>query len=73
MILQDFCPPIKNILLQIGFEGKRIAVKYYSDDWPSNSAKLAFEKSVFSKTKRRMLEVKVLAGCWDTFTAPYVF
>lgn len=27
-----------------------MAVKYYSDDWPTNSAKLAFEKSVFTKT-----------------------
>ena len=27
-----------------------MAVKYYSDDWPTNNAKLAFEKFVFTKT-----------------------
>lgn len=27
-----------------------MAVKYYSDDWPTNHSKLAFEKFVFSKT-----------------------
>ena len=41
---------MKNILL-VDFEGKRVAVKYYSDDWPTNHAKLAFEKSVFTKTQ----------------------
>lgn len=40
---------IKNILL-LDSEGKRVAVKYYSDDWPTNNSKLAFEKFVFSKT-----------------------
>ncbi|KAF7814095.1 coatomer subunit zeta-3-like [Senna tora] len=43
------CPSIKNILL-LDAEGKRVAVKYYTDDWPTNSSKLAFEKYVFSKT-----------------------
>jgi len=43
------CPSIKNILL-LDSEGKRVAVKYYSDDWPTNSSKLAFEKFVFTKT-----------------------
>ncbi|RVW52039.1 Coatomer subunit zeta-2 [Vitis vinifera] len=45
------CPSIKNILL-LDSEGKRVAVKYYSDDWPTNAAKLAFEKSVFTKTQK---------------------
>lgn len=40
---------MKNILL-LDSEGKRVAVKYYTDDWPTNGAKLAFEKSVFTKT-----------------------
>ena len=42
---------VKNILL-LDSEGKRVAVKYYSDDWPTNSAKLAFEKSLFAKTMK---------------------
>ncbi|KAK6914737.1 AP complex, mu/sigma subunit, partial [Dillenia turbinata] len=47
----DLCPSVKNILL-LDSEGKRVAVKYYTDDWPTNSAKLAFEKSVFTKTQK---------------------
>lgn len=49
--MQDSCPSIKNILL-LDSEGKRVAVKYYSDDWSTLSAKLAFEKSVFTKTQK---------------------
>ncbi|BAT98375.1 hypothetical protein VIGAN_09202500 [Vigna angularis var. angularis] len=49
MASQGLCPLIKNILL-LDSEGKRVAVKYYSDDWPTNNSKLAFEKFVFSKT-----------------------
>jgi hypothetical protein len=40
---------VKNILL-LDSEGKRVAVKYFSYDWPSNASKLAYEKSVFTKT-----------------------
>ena len=29
-----------------------MAVKYYSDEWPTNSAKESFEKAVFSKTQK---------------------
>ena len=50
-LLQETCPSVKNILL-LDSEGKRVAVKYYSDDWPTLSAKLAFEKSVFAKTQK---------------------
>ncbi|KAK6153585.1 hypothetical protein DH2020_013224 [Rehmannia glutinosa] len=49
--IQEACPTIKNILL-LDSEGKRVAVKYYSDEWPTNSAKLAFEKSIFTKTQK---------------------
>ncbi len=50
-LLQVSTPLIKNILLLDG-EGKRVAVKYFSDDWPTLNAKLAFEKSVFTKTQK---------------------
>ncbi|CAK9154246.1 unnamed protein product [Ilex paraguariensis] len=50
-IHSEACPTVKNILL-LDSEGKRVAVKYYSDDWPTKSAKLAFEKSVFVKTQK---------------------
>ena len=42
---------VKNILL-LDSEGKRVAVKYYSDDWPTNGSKLAFEKALFAKTMK---------------------
>ena len=48
---KDSCPLVKNILL-LDSEGKRVAVKYYSDDWPTHAAKLTFEKYVFSKTSK---------------------
>ena len=50
-LLQLSTPLIKNVLL-LDANGKRVAVKYYSDDWSTLSAKLAFEKSVFTKTQR---------------------
>lgn len=51
LLVQESCPSVKNILL-LDSEGKRVAVKYYTDDWPTLSAKLAFEKSVFVKTQK---------------------
>lgn len=42
---------VKNILL-LDSEGNRVAVRYYSDDWPTNNAKLSFEKSLFAKTMK---------------------
>lgn len=44
-------PTIKNILL-LDSDGKRVAVKYFTDEWPTNMAKLAFEKSIFTKTQK---------------------
>ena len=49
--LQESSPFVKNILL-LDSEGKRIAVKYYDEEWASLSQQLAFEKSVFQKTQR---------------------
>ncbi|CAL0326075.1 unnamed protein product [Lupinus luteus] len=51
MASNGLCPSIKNILL-LDSEGKRVAVRYYSDDWPTNNSKLAFEKFVFGKTAK---------------------
>ncbi|KAL5209126.1 hypothetical protein ABZP36_004749 [Zizania latifolia] len=42
-------PSVKSILI-LDSEGKRVAVKYFSDDWSTNASKLTFEKSVFTKT-----------------------
>ena len=49
--MQESCPLIKNILL-LDSEGKQDAVKYYSRDCLTLASKLAFEKSVFSKTQK---------------------
>ncbi|KAI7750673.1 hypothetical protein M8C21_029517, partial [Ambrosia artemisiifolia] len=46
----DTCPTVKNLLLDS--EGRRVAVKYYTDEWPTNAAKLAFERSIFTKTHK---------------------
>ncbi|CAA7029644.1 unnamed protein product [Microthlaspi erraticum] len=51
-------PKVKNILL-LDSEGKRIAAKYYSDDWPTNATKEAFEKSVFTKTQKTNARAEV--------------
>ncbi|CAH9113539.1 unnamed protein product [Cuscuta europaea] len=47
----DRFPTVKNVLV-LDSEGKRVAVKYYSDDWPTNAAKEAYEKAIFAKTQK---------------------
>ena len=49
--LQNLCPAVKNILL-LDSEGNRVASKFFTDDWPTNKAKEAFEKAVFTKTQK---------------------
>jgi hypothetical protein len=68
MFAQETCPSVKNILL-LDSEGKRVAVKYYTDDWPQLSAKLAFEKSVFVKTQKASsgAEGKISSGECDLY------
>ncbi|KAG9137687.1 hypothetical protein Leryth_011411, partial [Lithospermum erythrorhizon] len=34
-------------------------VKYYTDDWLTNAAKLAFEKNIFTKTVKTNARIKV--------------
>ena len=49
--IQVSTPLVKNIIL-LDSEGKRVAVKYFSDEWPTLAAKMNFEKSLLSKTQR---------------------
>ncbi|KAL8142791.1 hypothetical protein V2J09_015823 [Rumex salicifolius] len=70
--MQDSCPSIKNILL-LDSEGKRIAVKYYSDDWPTNSSKLAYEKSVFTKTQKTNARSEAEITMFDSYIVVYKF
>ncbi|KAJ9179354.1 hypothetical protein P3X46_011154 [Hevea brasiliensis] len=57
---------VKNILL-LDSEGKRVAVKYYSDDWPTNNAKLAFEKSLFTKTMKSNARTEAEITIFDNY------
>lgn len=69
---RDLCPLVKNILL-LDSEGKRIAVKYYSDDWPTNSSKLAYEKSVFTKTQKTNARSEAEITMFDNYVVVYKF
>jgi hypothetical protein len=65
-------PFIKNILL-LDDEGKRVAVKYYSDDWPTLASKLSFEKSTFTKTQRTGARAEAEIGMFDGYIVVYKF
>ncbi|XP_057475042.1 coatomer subunit zeta-1-like [Actinidia eriantha] len=69
---RDTCPTIKSILV-LDSEGKRIAVKYYSDDWPTNNAKSAFEKSVFTKTQKTNARSEAEIAMFDNNIVVYKF
>ncbi|KAL0305538.1 UNVERIFIED_CONTAM: Coatomer subunit zeta-1 [Sesamum radiatum] len=68
----DFCPSVKNILL-LDSEGKRVAVKYYSDDWPTNSAKEAFEKAIFTKTQKTNARTEAEIAMFENNIIVYKF
>ncbi|KAK1293762.1 Coatomer subunit zeta-2 [Acorus calamus] len=65
-------PLIKNILL-LDSEGQRVAVKYYSDDWSTLNAKLAFEKSVFAKTQKTSARTEAEITMFDDYVVVYKF
>ncbi|XP_015890666.1 coatomer subunit zeta-2 isoform X2 [Ziziphus jujuba] len=69
---RDSCPSIKNILI-LDSEGKRVAVKYYSDDWATNSAKLDFEKSLFTKTMKTNARTEAEIAMFDSNIVIYKF
>ncbi|XP_071697929.1 coatomer subunit zeta-1-like [Rutidosis leptorrhynchoides] len=68
----ESCPSVKNILL-LDSEGCRVAVKYYSDDWPTNSSKEAFEKSVFTKTQKTNARTEAEITMFDNNIVIYKF
>ncbi|XP_026387357.1 coatomer subunit zeta-1-like isoform X1 [Papaver somniferum] len=70
--MQETLPLIKNILL-LDSEGKRVAVKYYSDDWPTNSAKLAFEKAIFTKTQKTNARTEAEIAMFENHIVVYKF
>ncbi|XP_022715168.1 coatomer subunit zeta-2-like [Durio zibethinus] len=69
---RDSCPAVKNILI-LDSEGKRVAVKYYSDEWPTNAAKLAFEKSIFTKTLKSNARTEAEITMFDSNIVIYKF
>jgi hypothetical protein len=69
---KESCPSVKNILL-LDSEGKRVAVKYFSDDWSSNASKLAFEKSVFTKTLKTNARSEAEITLFDGYIVVYKF
>ncbi|CAN1837078.1 Coatomer subunit zeta-2, partial [Linum perenne] len=69
---RDACPTVKNILL-LDSEGKRVAVKYYSDDWPTNNSKLAFEKALFTKTMKTNARTEAEITMFDNYIVVYKF
>ncbi|XP_047342121.1 coatomer subunit zeta-1-like [Impatiens glandulifera] len=71
-VYREACPSIKNILL-LDSEGKRVAIKYYSDDWPTNAAKSAFEKSVFTKTQKINARTEAEIGMFENSIVVYKF
>ncbi|XP_041027153.1 coatomer subunit zeta-2-like [Juglans microcarpa x Juglans regia] len=68
----ESCPSIKNILL-LDSEGKRVAAKYYSDDWSTNSAKEAFEKAVYTKTLKTNARTEAEIGMFENNIVVYKF
>lgn len=68
----ESCPSIKNILL-LDSEGKRVAAKYYSDDWSTNNAKEAFEKAVYTKTLKTNARTEAEIGMFENNIVVYKF
>nr|XP_010922389.1 coatomer subunit zeta-1 isoform X2 [Elaeis guineensis] len=68
----ESCPTVKSILL-LDSEGKRVAVKYYTDDWPTLSAKLVLEKSVFTKTQKTNARNEAEIIMFDGYIVVYKF
>ncbi|KAG2728742.1 hypothetical protein I3843_01G213600 [Carya illinoinensis] len=69
---RESCPSVKCILL-LDSEGNRVAVKYYSNDWPTNSSKLAFEKTVFTKTLKSNARVEADISLFENNILIYKF
>ncbi|KAI3789810.1 hypothetical protein L2E82_02614 [Cichorium intybus] len=69
---RDASPIIKNVLL-LDSEGKRVAVKYFSDEWPANSTKLSFEKLVFTKTQKTNARTEAEIAMFENNIVVYRF
>ncbi|XP_051133775.1 coatomer subunit zeta-1-like isoform X2 [Andrographis paniculata] len=68
----DLCPSVKNIIL-LDSEGKRVAAKYYSNDWPTRDAKETFEKAIFDKTQKTNGRAEVEITIFENYIVVYKF
>ncbi|CAL5184089.1 unnamed protein product [Lathyrus oleraceus] len=68
----ELCPSVKNIIL-LDSDGKRVAVKYFTDDWPTNSAKETFEKFVFTKTQKTNARTEAEIAIFENNIVVYKF
>ncbi|KAJ7947256.1 Coatomer subunit zeta-2 [Quillaja saponaria] len=50
-----------------------MAIKYYSDDWPTNSAKEAFEKAVFTNTQKTNARIEAEIAMFESNIVVYKF
>ncbi|CAL5224815.1 g7564 [Coccomyxa viridis] len=71
-IVDPTVPLVKNMLL-LDSDGKRIAVKYYGNDWPTVSSQANYEKSVFSKTNRTIARSEAEITMFDDVIVVYKF
>ncbi|DBA76231.1 hypothetical protein WJX77_004063 [Trebouxia sp. C0004] len=65
-------PVIQNMLL-LDSEGKRIAVKYFDQQWATIAQQSNFEKSVFSKTSRTNARGEAEVTMFDEVVVCYKF
>eukprot|EP01025_Chloroclados_australasicus_P003998 TRINITY_DN1095_c0_g2_i1.p1 TRINITY_DN1095_c0_g2~~TRINITY_DN1095_c0_g2_i1.p1 ORF type:complete len:215 (-),score=27.32 TRINITY_DN1095_c0_g2_i1:389-937(-) len=70
MAVDPTFPFVKNLLC-LDSEGKRVAVKYYSDDFPTTSAQNSFEKTVFQKTIKTPARGEAEVTLFDDFVVVY--
>ncbi|KAG4990260.1 hypothetical protein JHK87_023717 [Glycine soja] len=68
----ETCPSVKNVLL-LDSDGKRVAVKYFSEDWATNSAKENFEKVVFNKTQKTNARTEAEIAMFENNIVVYKF
>mmetsp|Transcript_330 Transcript_330/g.667 ORF Transcript_330/g.667 Transcript_330/m.667 type:complete len:186 (+) Transcript_330:321-878(+) len=71
-IMDPTCPIVKNMIL-LDSEGKRIAVKYYSQDWPTVPAQSNFEKSLWNKTSRTNARQEAEIVMFDNYIVVYKY
>ncbi|EPS59572.1 hypothetical protein M569_15233, partial [Genlisea aurea] len=65
-------PRVKSIFI-LDSEGKRVAAKYYSDEWTANGAMEAFEKAVFAKTQRMNAQTEAEVTMYEDKIIVYKF